>query len=103
MAQASVLNTLFSKVASDPALKDQIKFVAAAQGQDEKVAKMWKTVRKVPFAVLPDTDWKLSKAMNYRHYPVTMLVDKTGKILWVHIADFENANWALTGIKKAMK
>jgi hypothetical protein len=103
MAQAPVLNALFKMVEGDAALKDQIKFVVAAQGQDEKVAKMWKTVRKVPFAVLPDTDWKLSKAMNYRHYPVTMLVDKTGKILWVHIADFENANWALTSIKKAMK
>jgi hypothetical protein len=32
-----------------------------------------------------------------------MLVDKTGKILWVHIADFESADWALNGIKKAMK
>jgi len=103
MAQAPVLNELFIKVAGDPALKDKIKFVAAAQGQDEKVAKMWKTVRKVPFAVVPDTDWKLSKAMNYSHYPVTMLVDKSGKVLWVHIADFENASWALTGIKKVVK
>jgi hypothetical protein len=103
MAQAPVLNALFNKVEADPTLKEKIKFVATAQGQDEKVVKMWKTVRKVPFAVVPDTDWKLSKAMNYRHYPVTMLVDKTGKILWVHIADFESADWALNGLKKAMK
>jgi len=61
-----VLNALFNKVASNPDLKDKIKFLAAAQGQDEKVAKMWKAVRKVPFPVVPDTDWKLSKAMNYR-------------------------------------
>jgi cytochrome oxidase Cu insertion factor (SCO1/SenC/PrrC family) len=103
MAQAPVLNALFNKVASNPDLKDKIKFLAAAQGQDEKVAKMWKAVRKVPFPVVPDTDWKLGKAMNYRHYPVTMLVDKSGKVLWVHIADFENPDWALAGIKKVVK
>ncbi len=103
MAQAPALNALFNKVAGDATLKDKIKFVAAAQGQDEKVAKMWKTVRKVPFPVLPDTDWKLSKAMNFRHYPVTLLVDKTGKVLWVHIAEFDNANEALAAFKKAMK
>jgi hypothetical protein len=103
MAQAPVLNVLFNKVASDPNLKDKIKFLAAAQGENQSVVKMWKTVRKVPFAVVPDTDWKLSKAMHYRHYPVTMLVDKSGKVLWVHIADFENPSWALSGIKKAVK
>jgi hypothetical protein len=103
LAQAPVLNALFKKVASDPDLKDKIKFVAAAQGQDQSVVKMWKTVQKVPFAVVPDTDWKLSKTMHYRQYPVTMLVDKSGKVLWVHIAEFENPSWALKSIKKAMK
>ncbi len=98
-----MLNTLYSKVASDPNLKDKIKIVAAAQGQDKSVAAMWKKVHKVPFAVVPDVDWKLSKAMNYRHYPVTMLVDKSGKVLWVHIAEFDSANEGLAKIKKAMK
>jgi hypothetical protein len=98
-----VLNALYKKVADDANLKDQIKFVAAAQGQDQKVAKMWKTVKKVPFPVVPDTDWKLSKAMNFPHYPVTMLVDKNGKVLWVHIAEFDSASEVLAAIKKAMK
>jgi alkyl hydroperoxide reductase subunit AhpC len=98
-----VLNALYKKVADDANLKDQIKFVAAAQGQDQKVAKMWKTVKKVPFPVVPDTDWKLSKAMNFPHYPVTMLVDKNGKVLWVHIAEFDSTSEVLAAIKKAMK
>jgi thiol-disulfide isomerase/thioredoxin len=103
VAQAPMVNALYKKVAGDPALKDQLKFVAAAQGQDQKVAKMWKTVQKVPFAVVPDSDWKLSKAMHYSHFPVTMLVDKNGKLLWVHIAEFDSANEALAAIKKALK
>ena len=53
--------------------------------------------------MVPDTGWKLSKAMHYSHYPVTMLVDKDGKVLWVHIAEFENPDWALSGFKKIVK
>ena len=98
-----MLNELFKKVARDSTLQYKIKFVAAAQGEDQSVVKMWKAVRKVPFPVVPDTDWKLGKAMNFRHYPVTMLVDKSGKVLWVHLGEFENAGEALAAIKMAVK
>jgi hypothetical protein len=41
--------------------------------------------------------------MNFGPYPVTMLVDKSGKVLWVHVGGFENADEAFSGIKKAVK
>jgi len=103
MAQAPVLNALFAKVASDPKLKDKIKFLSAAQGQDQSAAMMWKRFNKVPFAVVPDPESKLGKAMNFTPYPVSLLVDKSGKVLWVHVGTFENADEALSGIKKAIK
>ena len=98
-----MLNALFNKVASDSSLKNKVKIVAAAQGQDQSAAQMWKRFHKVPFAVVPDADRKLSKAMNFGPYPVTMVVDKNGKVVWVHIGAFENADEAFTGIKKAVK
>ncbi len=101
MAQAPVLNVLFSKVASDPNLKNKIKFVSAAQGQDESPVKMWKMLYKVPFALTPDADRKLSAAMGFSPYPVTMLVNKSGKVLWVEVGQFENVDKAFSGIKKA--
>jgi hypothetical protein len=103
MAQAPVLNALYNKVASDSNLKNKIKFVGAAQGQDQSAAQMWKRCNKVPFAIVPDADRKLSAAMNFGPYPVTMLVDKSGKVLWVHVGGFENADEAFSGIKKAVK
>ena len=103
MAQAPVLNALYSKVAGDPNLSGKVKFVAAAQGQDAGAANMWKKFKRVPFAVVPDPDSKLGKAMNFSPYPVTVLVDKSGKVLWVHIGSFENADEAFTGIKRAVK
>ena len=103
MAQAPVLNALYNKVASDPNLSTKIKFLAAAQGQDQGPVNMWKKFKNVPFAVVPDPESKLGKAMNFSPYPVTLLVDKSGKVLWVHVGSFENADEAFTGIKKAVK
>lgn len=103
MAQAPVLNQLYSMVQKDSQLKGKIKFVAAAQGNDTGAATMWKRFHKVPFAVVPDMESKLGKAMNFSPYPVTLLVDKSGKVLWVHVGSFDNANEALAGIKKVVK
>jgi thiol-disulfide isomerase/thioredoxin len=103
MAQAPVLNVLYGKVQSDSALKGKVKFISAGQGNELSAVQMWKKFHKVPFAVVPDTDRKLSKAMNFGPYPVTMLVDKNGKVLWVEVGQFENVDSAFSGIKKAVK
>ncbi len=103
MAQAPVLNALYSKVAGDPSLSSKIKFVSAAQGQDKSAAMMWKKFKQVPFAVVPDPDTKLGNAMGFHPYPGTLLVDKSGKVLWAHVGTFESADEAFTGIKRAAR
>ena len=103
MAQAPVLNALYSKVAGDPSLSSKIKFLSAAQGQDKSAAMMWKKFKQVPFPVVPDPDSKLGNAINFHPYPVTLLVDKSGKVVWVHVGSFESADEAFAGIKKAAK
>ena len=103
MHQAPGLNKLFTMVEQDPALKAKVKFMSVAQNNDESAAKMWKAFHKVPFPVLPDPNSALGKALNFTPYPVSMLVDKSGKILWVEIGAFESADEALKGIKAAAK
>jgi len=103
MAQAPVLNTLFNKVQNDSTLKTKIKFISAGQGNDVGPVMMWKKFHKVPFAVVPDADRKLSTAMKFGPYPVTMLVDKSGKVLWVEVGQFENVDSAFSAIKQVVK
>jgi len=103
MHQAPVLNQLYALVQKDAKLKDKVMFVSAGQGNDENAVKMWKAFHKVPFPVVSDKDSKLGKALNFSPYPVSVLLDKSGKVLWVHVGTFENANEALTGIKKVVK
>ena len=101
--QAPGLNQLFNKVQQDAALKDKVKFMSVGQNNDENAAKMWKAFHKVPFPVLPDPNSGLGKALDFTAYPVSMLVDKSGKILWVEVGAFESADEALKGIKAVVK
>jgi hypothetical protein len=98
-----VLNELYRLVAGDPALRSQIKFVAADQGQGQDAAERWKKNKNVPFAVVPDSGSRLSTAMNFSPYPVTMLVDKGGTVLWVRVGEFHDAYAALQEIKRAIR
>jgi thiol-disulfide isomerase/thioredoxin len=101
--QAPTLNQLHNIVQQDPALKDKLKFMSVGQKNDEIAAKMWKAFHKVPFPVLPDPNADLGKALNFSPYPVSMIVDKGGKILWVEIGAFESADEALKAIKAVVK
>lgn len=103
MAQAPVLNALFNSVQKDAKLKGKLKILAAAQGQDANNVKMWKGTYKIPFALVPDKESKLGKALNFTPYPVSVVLDKNGKVVWVHIGTFESADEALKGIKKVVK
>jgi peroxiredoxin len=98
-----VLNDLYKKVQSDPKLKNKLKILAVTQGQDQNAAKMWKTVKKVPFPVLPDKDKKLSKALNFNPYPVTVILDKNGKVVWAHIGAMEDAGEGMKEVKQVVK
>jgi len=103
MHQAPGLNQLFNLVQQDAALKDKVKFMSVGQSNDEAAVKMWKAFHKVPFPVLPDPNGALGKALNFSAYPVSMLVDKTGKILWVEVGAFESADEAFKKIKAVVK
>jgi thiol-disulfide isomerase/thioredoxin len=103
MAQAPVMDALFEKVQQDPALKNKIKFLGAGQGNADVQVKMWKAFHKVPFALVPDPDSAFGKALNFTPYPVTVLLDKSGKILLVQIGTFDNADEVLQKIKAVVK
>jgi predicted transcriptional regulator len=41
--------------------------------------------------------------LNFTPYPVTVVLDKTGKVLFVHIGAFDNADEVLAKIKAVVK
>jgi thiol-disulfide isomerase/thioredoxin len=103
MAQAPVMDQLFELVQKDAALKGKLKFLGTGQGNQEVQVKMWKAFHKVPFALVPDPNSAFGKALNFTPYPVTVVLDKTGKILFVNIGTFDNADEVLQKIKAVVK
>jgi hypothetical protein len=103
IAQAPVMNALFSKVQADAQLKDKLKFLGAGQGNEAPQLKMWQGFHKVPFALVPDPDSSFGKALNFTPYPVTVVLDKTGKIVFAHVGTFESADEVFTKLKAVVK
>jgi peroxiredoxin len=103
MHQAPILNNLYALVQQDPKLKEKVKFLAVGQGDGPEKLMMWKAFHKVPFPLIPDPDSSFGKALNFSPYPVTVVLDKSGKILLAHVGAFDNAEEVLKEIKKIAK
>jgi peroxiredoxin len=103
MSQAPVMNTLYSKVQADPQMKDKLKFIGAGQGNEAAQLKMWQAFHKVPFPLVPDPDNSFGKALNFTPYPVTVVLDKSGKIVFAHVGAFESADEVYNKLKTIVK
>ena len=53
---------------------------------------MWQAFHKAPFAVVPDPDNSFGQGLEFYPLPGHRTLDKTGKILFVHIGAFEGAD-----------
>lgn len=98
-----MLNKLYNLANQDPTLKDKLKFLAVGKDDNDIKMKMWKAFHKVPFPLIADPNGIFAKALNFANYPVTMVLDKSGKIVWVHVGAFDNDEEALKGIKAVIK
>ncbi len=98
-----MLNKLYNLANQDSTLKGKLKFLAVGKDDNEIKMKMWKAFHKVPFPLVADPNAVFAKALNFSNYPVTMVLDKSGKIVWVHVGAFDNAEEALKGIKTVVK
>ena len=101
--QAPLVNALYNMVQQNPALSAKMSFLAVGQGNSDKDMAAWKAIQRVPFPLIPDPDGTFGKALNFSPYPVSMVLDKSGKILWVHIGEIESAEEALKGITAVVK
>jgi peroxiredoxin len=101
--QAPHLNNLYNLVNQDAKLKDKLKILAVGHQDNEMKLKAWKAIQKVPFPLIPDEQGQVFNALNLPGTPVSMILDKNGKVQWVHIGAFDSADSALKEIKQALK
>lgn len=91
-SQAGVMNTIFSRVQQDPALKNKVKFAAEMQGDAADKVKAWREQHKIAFPLIPDPEATLGDALNYHPYPVTFVLDKNGKIVYLMVGEMRSSD-----------
>ena len=103
MDQAPVVNRLYNLVAKSD-LKDKVKFIAVGEGDNASSLRLFKTAYKVPFPLVPDTDWDIGvDILHITGTPTTVLVDKSGKVLLTEDGAFTNADAMFKKLKSRVK
>jgi peroxiredoxin len=103
--EAGIMNTIFSRVQQDPELKNKVRIVAEMQGDTGDKVKAWKDLHKVAFPMIPDPESTLGDALNFHPYPVTFVLDKKGKIVYLIVGEMkgEDVNEVLSWLKDTLK
>jgi peroxiredoxin len=104
-AQAGLMNTVYSKAQNDPALKDKVRFVGVMQGDTADKVKAWKEAQKVPYPLIPDPEFTLGDALNFHSYPLTFVLNKEGKVVYLLVGEMRSgdADEVLNWLKNILK
>jgi peroxiredoxin len=90
LAQAPAMNNLFNLVQGSN-LRDRLKFMGVGESDYESALEKFKTDYEVPFPLVSDPHGKIGKALRIRGTPTTVVLDRNGKVLFVHQGVFREA------------
>ncbi len=77
--------------------------MATGYQDNEFKLKFWQAQFKVPFPLVSDMEGQVFNALKLPGTPVHIIMDKQGKVHWVHVGAFEDAEAVLKEIKAALK
>lgn len=103
-AEAPNVNSLFSKIENDPALKGKIKLLGIGIGNSDYEVGVFKKKYSIPFPLFPDGDFKLHKLLGEPRTPyfigVRINPDGSHQIFYSKLGAFEGVDAFLNQIIK---
>ncbi len=90
MAQAPVMNELYQLVQAS-SLRSKLKFIGVCESNYQSAAKKFKADYNVPFPLIPDPYWEIGNALRIQGTPTMVVLDKSGKVVFVHEGTFDSA------------
>ena len=90
-------------VNKDPQTAGKVKIIGLAQGDSPDNVATWKKQLKVPFALVPDADGKVTEKIDLVGNPTTILVNQKGDVLYAKAGATPDMQAVLKDIKDAMK
>jgi len=100
---APVANQLYKSIKEDEELSKNIKMIGIGLASKSKEIAVYKQKFKVEFPLFPDPQKKAKKKSKVKHVPLTIVVDKSGKVLMSHLGVIENLDAFLGKIRKHHK
>ena len=100
---APIANQLYRSIKEDKELSKNIKMIGIGLASKSKEIAVYKEKFKVEFPLLPDPQKKAKTKSKVKHVPLTIVVDKSGKVLMSHLGVIENLESFLGKIRKHHK
>lgn len=104
-AQAVHLNELYSAIDKDPDLKNKIKFIGIGTGNTPMEVDAYKEANRIPFPLIPDTDFSVHKAYGEIMTPYFVVIsikeDGTHRVIYTTYAFDNSSNFLKLILKKA--
>jgi peroxiredoxin len=100
---APVANQLYKSIKKDKELSKNIKMIGIGLASKSKEVAFYKQKFKVEFPLFPDPQKKVKTKSKVKHVPLTIVIDKTGKVLMIHLGVIKNLDEFLGKIKKHHK
>ena len=100
---APIANQLYNSIKEDKELSKNIKMIGIGLASKSKEIAVYKQKFKVEFPLFPDPQkWAQIKS-RVKHVPLTIVVDKSGKVLMSHLGVIRNLDAFLDKIRKYNK
>jgi thiol-disulfide isomerase/thioredoxin len=100
---APIANQLYKSIKEDKELSKNIKMIGIGLASKSKEIAVYKQKFKVEFPLFPDTQKKVRTKSKVKHVPLTIAVDKSGKVLMSHLGVIKNLDAFLDKIRKHHK
>jgi len=103
---APIANQLFKSIKEDEELSKNIKMIGIGLASKSKEIAVYRQKFKVEFPLFPDPQKKAKTKFKVKHVPLTIVVDKSGKVLLSHPGVIKNLDAFLSKLRnhhKALK
>lgn len=100
---AHIVNRLYNSIKEDEELSKNIRMIGIGLASKSKEIAVYKQKFKVEFPLFPDPQKKVRIKSRVKHVPLTIVVDKSGKVLMSHLGVIRNVDAFLGKIRKYNK
>lgn len=96
---APKVNQLYNIISGDAELKSRIVMIGIALGNEEKLVNAFQKQFNVKFPLFPDPDGKIDNTLTGVSTPTLIIMNNTGKVLFVHGGLIDDMDDILTVIR----